>query len=215
VIACADCTPIFAEFFCPLKTSREREVMKHHKRGDAQMELFIAALADGDHAFAFTAPAAAIGLHEFLGEVTASGTVRRLAHEIIVNAQLAGTIRRECDRCLAETEFPVDAELSLYYHITVPGERVSPQADDQEIRELPGNHDSIILDEEARQALLLAIPLKTLCRDDCKGLCSGCGADLNNEQCRCANTEVDPRWQGLAGLFQKGEEESGSPAKED
>ncbi|MCC7439765.1 MAG: DUF177 domain-containing protein [Armatimonadetes bacterium] len=180
--------------------------MKHHKRGEAQMELFITALADGDHSFAFTAPAAAIGLDEFLGEVTANGTVRRLAHEIIVAAQLAGGIARECDRCLAETEIPVEADLSLYYHITVPGERTS-QVDDQEIRELPGNHDSIILDEEARQALLLAIPLKTLCRDDCKGICPGCGADLNNEQCSCSTTEIDPRWQGLAGLFQKGEEE--------
>lgn len=181
--------------------------MKHHKRGEAQMELFIAALTDGDHPFAFTASAAAIGLDEFHGAVTANGRVRRLAHEIIVNAQLTGAVTRECDRCLTETEVPVSAEFSLYYHITVPGERTS-QADDQEIRELSGSHDSIILDEEVRQALLLAIPLKTLCRDDCKGLCSGCGADLNNEQCRCTNTEIDPRWQGLAGLFQKEEGEN-------
>ncbi|MCE7935682.1 MAG: DUF177 domain-containing protein [Chlorobi bacterium CHB2] len=180
--------------------------MKHHKREEAQMELFIAALSDGDHPFAFAASASAIGLDEFQGQVTATGMVRRLAHEIIVNAQLTGSVVRECDRCLAETELPVDAELSLYYHITVPGERTT-QADDQEIRELSGNHDSIILDEEVRQALLLAIPLKTLCRDDCKGLCSGCGADLNNEQCRCTSTEIDPRWQGLAGLFPQEEGE--------
>ena len=69
--------------------------MKPHKRGGEEMELFIAALTDGDHPFAFDAPAAAIRLDEFQGKVTANGLARRLAHEIIINAQLAGSVLRE------------------------------------------------------------------------------------------------------------------------
>ena len=57
----------------------------------------------------------------------------------------------------------------------------------------------IDLSEDARQTILLAVPLKLLCREDCQGLCPGCGVDLNREACRCADA---PGGSPLGGLHE-------------
>ena len=58
------------------------------------------------------------------------------------------------------------------------------------------------MDEVVTTAFILAMDTKNLCSDDCKGLCSGCGVDLNVEPCRC-KPEVDPRLAALAQLLDK------------
>ena len=58
----------------------------------------------------------------------------------------------------------------------------------------------IDISEDVRQTILLAVPLKLLCRDDCRGLCAGCGANLNTEACRCEAADTDPRWDSLRSL---------------
>ena len=57
------------------------------------------------------------------------------------------------------------------------------------------------LDELMREVFLLEMDTKNLCSEDCKGLCPGCGADLNREPCRCKK-EIDPRWAKLAQLLE-------------
>jgi uncharacterized protein len=54
--------------------------------------------------------------------------------------------------------------------------------------------------EVIRQNALLAIPMKPLCKEDCAGLCSQCGKDLNTKQCKCIKQEIDPRWAKLVNL---------------
>ena len=58
----------------------------------------------------------------------------------------------------------------------------------------------IDLGEDVRQTLILAVPLKLLCRPECKGLCPQCGTNLNNETCSCTTVEADPRWDALRAL---------------
>ena len=58
------------------------------------------------------------------------------------------------------------------------------------------------MDEVVTTAFILAMDTKNLCSDDCKGLCSGCGVDLNVDTCRC-KPEVDPRLAALAQLLDK------------
>ncbi len=78
----------------------------------------------------------------------------------------------------------------------------SPTAieDDGDIRPLGEEESSIVLDDAIRDAVLLARPLKNLCREDCAGLCPSCGTDLNTKHCACQNETVDPRWSALAAL---------------
>jgi uncharacterized protein len=55
--------------------------------------------------------------------------------------------------------------------------------------------------EEVRQVITISVPLKLLCKEECKGLCPRCGKNRNVELCDCRDDEVDSRWQGLAGLI--------------
>ncbi len=167
------------------------------------MEIPISSLGDGEHPFAFEVPAAKIGLDEsFSGNVAVEGVLRKVAKQIILEGTIDTRYQKACDRCLAEIHREAEIPLELFYRTTVAGER--SRGDDEEegdIRVIDPDQESIVLDEEVRQTILLAIPLKMLCQDSCKGICPTCGADLNRETCRCQEPETDPRWEKLAGLF--------------
>ena len=96
-----------------------------------------------------------------------------------------------CDRCGEEFESVKETELDAILVEENPG-------DDPELFVL--QDDGIDLDEVLTTLFVLDMETKFLCREDCKGLCPGCGANLNVEQCRCKKT-VDPRWAKLAGLL--------------
>ena len=63
--------------------------------------------------------------------------------------------------------------------------------------------DVIDISEDVRDYAILAIPMKKLCSEDCKGLCSRCGKNLNEEQCSCSGDETDIRWMPLMELKNK------------
>jgi uncharacterized protein len=56
------------------------------------------------------------------------------------------------------------------------------------------------LEDVLREQVLLALPARTLCQPDCKGLCPVCGHNRNEVSCDCVSRQPDPRWAGLAGL---------------
>ncbi len=64
----------------------------------------------------------------------------------------------------------------------------------------PIAHDQVDLELVAREAILLALPLAPLCREECAGLCLTCGSDLNEGSCSCASTDGNPRWAALDEL---------------
>jgi len=63
--------------------------------------------------------------------------------------------------------------------------------------------DNIDVTNDVREFALLSVPMKNLCKDDCKGLCSKCGTDLNISKCTCSKEEIDPRWKPLMELKDK------------
>jgi uncharacterized protein len=60
--------------------------------------------------------------------------------------------------------------------------------------------DSLSLEDVLREQVLLSLPVRTLCKPDCKGLCPRCGENRNSQPCSCDEGPSDPRWQALAGL---------------
>ena len=60
--------------------------------------------------------------------------------------------------------------------------------------------EKIDLTDLVREQILLDLPTQILCREDCKGLCQKCGANLNEVNCNCAENETDPRWSALKNL---------------
>jgi uncharacterized protein len=63
--------------------------------------------------------------------------------------------------------------------------------------------EGILLEDVLHEQLLLALPLKVTCREDCKGLCVHCGKNLNEEQCGCTTVIEDPRWTALREIRSK------------
>ena len=132
-----------------------------------------------------------------------------LRMESVVEGVLAtGTVRAvasgECVRCLDEVEEPLDVrfqELFVYperaaHHQKVAGGSKDPDTEEEQ-RELDG--DLMDLEEVVRDAVVTALPFQPVCRDDCPGLCSECGARLADDP-EHHHDVIDPRWSALADL---------------
>ena len=134
------------------------------------------------------------------------GTASRKGEEI----RLRGTINAEvevlCDRCLAAVRLPLEVEFDTAF---VPQAAEAGRAENVELLTADMGlaayeGDAVDLDELVREQIMLALPSRRLCREECKGLCPKCGADLNAGECDCERGEVDPRWSALAGLKNEG-----------
>lgn len=178
---------------------------KEDSKRRPSMEISISSLDDGDHPFAFEAPSLAIGLDDsFLGHVRVEGSLKRVSRQLILTGTVFASYHKECDRCLAEIRRDAEIPLNLFYRTVMHGERPRVEdEDDADIRLIDPDQESIVLDEEVRQIILLDIPLKVLCKEACKGICPRCGVDLNTGTCRCDEPEIDPRWEKLSGLFKR------------
>lgn len=122
------------------------------------------------------------------------GTVRNRAGALMLHAELSTTLDLVCDRCTRAFQ----AERTVSYETLLATELENEDSDD--IVLLDG--ETLDLDELMRDVFLLAMDSKHLCSEDCKGICPGCGADLNIESCRCQK-EIDPRLAGLAKFFEQ------------
>ncbi len=125
--------------------------------------------------------------------VRVSGRVRNMADALVLEGEAVTTLSLFCDRCLQ----PYAEEKSVPLDTLLATELAGEESD--EIVLLDG--DEVDLDELVREAFILGMDTKHLCSENCKGLCSGCGVDLNHEECRC-KPEVDPRLASLAKLLE-------------
>ena len=135
----------------------------------------------------------------------ASGTVQLLrTHQgILLNATLRVQSISECDRCLVGIEqvSAIDLEEECYPTIDPStGRRTYPPDTAEGVIHVDTNQ-MLDLTEVLRQYILTNEPLKALCRQDCKGICPECGADLNDAECICDREPVDPRWGALTDLL--------------
>lgn len=132
-----------------------------------------------------------------------SGKIRLSGNEVFVSGHVETRAQLECDRCLKPVQLPVSADFALEY---IPGaeyESGSTAAlSEEEMSVSVFDGESIDVDEIVKEQILLAVPVRTLCQADCKGICPECGIDLNTSQCNCTADEVDPRWAALKKLKQ-------------
>lgn len=90
-----------------------------------------------------------------------------------------GTIRTSCRRCLVEVEVPVDTRVEVLFSTD------SDLLDDPSVYALDASATHVDVRQAVREELALAAPAFALCREECLGLCTTCGADLNEGRCRC------------------------------
>ncbi len=136
-------------------------------------------------------------------ETKVEGSVKftRTNRGILVQGTLRGIVPVECSRCLKVFDYPLTINLEEEYFPIIDVNSGTPlEMPDDPASFTIDEHHILDLTEAIRQNALLAIPMKPLCRADCKGLCQSCGKDLNKGQCDCAQAEIDPRWAKLASL---------------
>ncbi|GBC81543.1 hypothetical protein HRbin10_00655 [bacterium HR10] len=124
--------------------------------------------------------------------------LQRLGMEIRIEGRIETEIEVRCDRCLSAFRLPVCPDFDVFY---APIEVLKPEEEveltERDLRFGFYHGERIDIDALVREQIRLALPFRLLCREDCRGLCPHCGADLNQEACRCAPQEWDARWAAL------------------
>ncbi|MBI3402032.1 MAG: DUF177 domain-containing protein [Acidobacteria bacterium] len=137
-----------------------------------------------------------------------------LAFDIVKDKEtfrLAGSVRTTlgltCSRCLEPFTLPVDASFDLMYqpHAENKGEG-ELEIEEDDLTTAFYEHDEIDLGQLMREQFYLSLPMKPLCRADCKGLCPSCGTNWNSATCECRREWEDPRFKALKELRIKNSE---------
>ena len=136
----------------------------------------------------------------------ATGVAELLPHtdgEIRIQGRYSVEMKSECDRCLGEARFPLNAGFDLFYR---PAKEIARE-DEIEIDEgqseigfYEGN--GLELEDILREQVLLALPMQRTCREDCPGICPVCGKNRNESPCDCRIEKADNRWGALRDLAQ-------------
>jgi len=129
-------------------------------------------------------------------------------HEKIQDIRLAGELRTSlqmaCARCLDPVTQQIERQFDLLYRplgTDAGREELSVTAAEGEVGYYQG--EGLQLEDALREQVLLSLPLKVVCREECKGLCPHCGGNLNQQKCSCERTVEDPRWAALKEVRSK------------
>jgi uncharacterized protein len=116
----------------------------------------------------------------------------RSGADLFFQGRIAGTIEGHCGRCLKIYSFPLEKE----FDFVLAPDTTSPKNKELSAGELGLSFyrgDEVNLEPLIREQVLLALPTRPLCDENCRGLCPNCGVDLNERDCRCHSSQSDPR----------------------
>ena len=111
---------------------------------------------------------------------------------VVMEANIKTKLKLSCSRCLDTFIYPIDIDIEERF-------TNNDQKNNDEVVFVQG--DSIDITEIVENAIISSLPIKRLCKEDCKGLCQVCGTNLNNSTCSCDNEDVDIRFADLKALF--------------
>lgn len=178
------------------------------------MKIVVSSLTDGFQELDFEETAGQLQVENpvlFPNPVVSHLEIEKTETHIYVKAALRTVAHFTCDRCLKGFDQTITGNYRLYFEILAAGNRShlideDEQTLDDSIRVYHPHEREIDLSQDIRDTLLLMVPMKTVCSPDCKGICPGCGRDLNVEKCTCSQKQIDPRWEKLQNLLNEMEE---------
>jgi len=177
------------------------ELVKGTNRKESGLIIRISGLSNGLHEYHFTADPAEIGLNPgFNKEVTVGIHLDKSARQLYLKTDIGTSGMFECDRCLEQFELPIKAAYSVVYLTSEADRGKYPP---EEIKLITPETSSIDLTPDVKEMLMLSVPLKLLCRDDCRGLCPRCGVNWNRTQCDCTVEADTSRWGDLKNLLNR------------
>lgn len=145
-------------------------------------------------------------LVKIVSPVRASLRIEKRDTEVLVQGEVRAEVELQCSRCVQSFTVPVRSPFSVVYD---PAEVINRE----ENHSLKGDeldmgfyrNDALDLNDLLLEQMLLNIPMKPLCRPECKGICPQCGKDLNAEKCTCEVSGIDPRMKVLEQLLKRKE----------
>jgi len=127
--------------------------------------------------------------------------ISRHGNEVLVRGGIALDVGLECSRCLGFFSTALESELEMYLEErSGGGSDEEGDLTEEEIDIEPLKKGVLDLREMIAEQIHLSLPVKPICKENCRGLCSRCGVDLNKETCSCSGGETDPRWEALKQL---------------
>ena len=148
------------------------------------------------------------GIVSLAGPLAFEADIQRTGSRFLLNGALQGRVQVRCDRCLETFERDVDARFRTF--LALPrgeGREEEVELEEQDLEVDFTTGEEIDLLELVREQVLLELPMKRLCSDDCKGLCPVCGKDLNRGACGCPSETGHPAFQKLKALKPEGEQD--------
>lgn len=133
------------------------------------------------------------GIYPLKKPVKISGSVSNKASLVELNAEISYEYDAPCDRCGAPAVSKYTLKLNKSLAPSIEGE------DSESILLVPDM--KLDIDELVYSEVIVSLPMKHLCKEDCKGICAKCGKNLNEGKCDCPEKEIDPRLSALADLL--------------
>jgi uncharacterized protein len=168
------------------------------------IKIDISSIPDGESAFDLSEDPSDLGMEleggSFESRVEVNLDVNRNGDEVFLKGKARVRAILECGRCLKEYSHDLETPLQLWCRLSCSETEGGTLPERENVIELAAGQKYIELTDHVRSELLVVVPLKPLCREDCKGLCPKCGADLNIRKCSCQNEEHDSRWDALKKL---------------
>ncbi len=133
----------------------------------------------------------------------AEGTANLLNHalgEIRIQGKLNVSVSATCDRCLEGASFPIENQFDLVYMPAGESEGGEDEIDQGAIEVGFYEGNGLELNDVFREVVLLALPMRLVCSETCKGICPVCGRNRNQEECGCQVNAMDDRWSKLRSL---------------
>ena len=132
-------------------------------------------------------------VREFMSPVKVKGTVTNQEDGYLVQAEGETELLLQRDRGLAPVPYHITFGLEELFALTGSNK-------EKETETFSGH--TIDLMAAVERSIASALPMKVLCKEDCKGICPKCGKDLNEGDCDCTESNIDPRFESLRALFQ-------------
>ncbi len=142
--------------------------------------------------------------------VRADLKLNRSGDKVSVRGTVGTVVRLSCSRCLEDFSYDIDTDVDILYQplkkgINDPACREAPEVEElrvDDFRVAAYSEPVLNLDEDVREAIHLAIPIKPLCREECQGLCPRCGQNLNIKRCDCITHSISKKFSELGKLLE-------------
>jgi uncharacterized protein len=168
------------------------------------LEWNVSSLKPGKNKYHFSVKPEELGISEELikENIECDIVLFKKGSEITLTGSAKFSLTLQCSRCLEEFTTHEEENLSAHFvrRETYPNNQKEKLLESDIIVEYY-DRDIIDLTQIIYDAINLSIPMKPLCKEDCKGLCPICGTNLNKETCNCQREKIDPRWEPLKKLL--------------